>query len=311
MTPGPGIKPYHYCYMGSYRPFAYMPYFNSAYIHRKPSTRQLKTLLDYWDDLDTYKLDYNPSGMYSPVVRGEISRILNIETLAIRQLRIKLYKPDEKDDIDIVLDIGKAYEIKYITEGGVKTAAGILKGIDSSIPDTVCRYIGEFNEQVITAWIALDCSTIANSDKRKIYIASIRDIKEIELEGYEPSKVDQSSMSDTQKLAYLMNMIPEFINKLDEILLKVADNDQIINELKSMDPAEKLDYIMNILYGHIGENLTHHFSQQNSINKALNIPIEPETYTNEYVMPPKFTPKNKSNDDQKIDKIENKESYFW
>ena len=315
MTPGPGIKPYHYCYAGSYRPFAYMPYYNSAYIHRKPNTRQLRTLLDYWDDMETYKLDYMPADMYAPIVRGEIARILNIETLAIRQLRIKLYHAEEKDDVDVVLELGKAYEIKYVTEGGVKTAVGILKGIDSSIPDTVCRYVGEFNEQVITAWIAMDCSTTANSDKRKIYIASIRDIKEIELEGYEAEEVDPSNMSDTQKLSYLVNLFPEIANKIEEILLKVVDNNDILNEIKDMDYPQKIDYIMNLLYNHIGENLLHHFNQQRGINSALNIPIEPSAVENEYKMPPKFKPKEKptSNTEEPTnsESTENKDTYIW
>ena len=48
----------------------------------------------------------------------------------------------------------------------------------------------------------MDCSTNGKSDKRKIYVASIRAIEEVpeDDEDYIPPTIDAEAMSDTEKL---------------------------------------------------------------------------------------------------------------
>lgn len=114
-----------------------------------------------------------------PINRDDIPNIINIETTLKLSLELTLYGVTEKDDKKVTLETGKCYTVKYITECGLQVITGILTIIDSNIPLTPLRYVGEYNnEYVDTCYIGLDCSTVGKSDRRKIFISSIRDIKE-------------------------------------------------------------------------------------------------------------------------------------
>ena len=246
--PGPYIRDGHYLY-GSMINQPYPAYYNSSWYHRKPPRRLLSSF-DFFDDGSVYLPDQSTANPNDPIIRSDkISNIINIETISFRTLRIKLYAVKEEDDTDIVLELGKGYSITYITEVGLKIATGILKIIDSNIPDKCTRYIGEFNETVTTAWIGLDCSVVGKSDKRKIYVASIRAIEEADISDpdYVPPELNGGDISDSAKLSFLYNFLPGLGDKLDQILIKVADNDQIMDKLAEMNPIEKLDYIIGLI----------------------------------------------------------------
>jgi len=247
--PGPYVRDGHYMY-GNVFIQPYPAYYNSSWYHRRPPRRFISDL-EFFDDGHLYVPQTPVDPAEGQIVRSEIaSRIVNIETLAFRSLRIKLYALKEEDDTDIVLEIGKQYAITYTTEGGLKVANGILKIIDSSIPDTCTRYIGQFNETVATAWIGMDCSVAGKSDKRKIFIASIRAIEEVpeDDENYIPPTVDVEEMSDSEKLNIILNMMPDFNSKLDIIIHNLAtDTDDIIDKLNELDPTQKLAYIISKL----------------------------------------------------------------
>lgn len=246
--PGPYIRDGHYLY-GSMINQPYPAYYNSSWYHRKPPRRLLSSF-DFFDDGSVYLPDQSTANPNDPIIRSDkISNIINIETISFRTLRIKLYAVKEEDDTDIVLELGKGYSITYITEVGLKVATGILKIIDSNIPDKCTRYIGEFNETVTTAWIGLDCSVVGKSDKRKIYVASIRAIEEADISDpdYVPPELNGGDISDSAKLNFLYNFLPGLGDKLDQILIKVADNDQIMDKLAEMNPIEKLDYIIGLI----------------------------------------------------------------
>ena len=246
--PGPYIRDGHYLY-GSMINQPYPAYYNSSWYHRKPPRRSFSSF-DFFDDGSVYLPDQSTANPNDPIIRSDkISNIINIETISFRTLRIKLYAVREEDDTDMVLELGKGYSITYITETGLKVATGILKIIDSNIPDKCTRYIGEFNETVTTAWIGLDCSVVGKSDKRKIYVASIRAIEEADITDpdYVPPELNGGDISDSAKLNFLYNFLPGLGDKLDQILIKVADNDQIMDKLAEMDPIEKLDYIIGLI----------------------------------------------------------------
>ena len=250
-APGPSHGPYvqdgHYMY-GNMLNQPYPAYYNSSWYHREPPRRSLSSLIEFFDDGSVYVGDAKPNGTKpGPIVRGTSTNIINVETIAFKSLRVKLYALKEEDDVDVLLELGKRYSVTYITEGGMMLATGILKYIDSSIPDTCTRYVGEFNETVATAWIGLDCSTEGRSDKRKIYVASIRGLEDATDPDYVPPEIDPEIMSDSEMLIALMKAMPGFNNKLDQILLKVADNDEIMDKLNDMDVTEKVNYIINKL----------------------------------------------------------------
>ena len=248
--PGPYIKDSHYVY-GKPLQQPYPAYYNSSWYHRKPPRRYLSDMLWFLDDGSAYTIDNRPSDPNERVNRSlKNINVLNIETVAMHSLRIKLYGPTEEEDIDLILEIGKMYDIMYVTEGGLKIAHGVLKLIDSTIPDTCTRYIGEFNSTVNTAWIALDCSTVGKSDKRKIYIASIRFIQEVEDPEYNELSVELEDMSDSQKLNEILEQLPILNTKLDKILLNLFKHDSDIKfKLDKMNPAEKLNFIISYLSG--------------------------------------------------------------
>ena len=76
---------------------------------------------------------------------------------------------------------GSRYAVTYITEHGLITSIGRLEIIGDSVPDVCTRYVNATNMAAAsTAYIGMDCSTEGNSDKRKIYIATIRFIQAIE-----------------------------------------------------------------------------------------------------------------------------------
>lgn len=246
--PGPYIQDGHYMYGNAFiQP--YPAYYNSSWMHRKPPMRTFPNR-EFIDDGSQYISDNSSSTAGEAIMRSTTANaIVNIETRLINSLEITLYRMKEEDDTNLVLEIGKMYSVVYMTEGGLKVAKGILRLIDTTIPDECQRYIGEFNESVITAWIGLDCSTVGKSDKRKIYIASIRGLEEVPEDDsdYQPPEIDTNEMTSAQKLEFLVNNMASFNDKLDNILAKVEDNDQIIDKLTELDPAEKLAYIINKL----------------------------------------------------------------
>ena len=245
--PGPYIRDGHYMY-GNCFIQPYPAYYNCSWYHRKPPRRYISDL-EVHDDGCMYVAE-DPLDPNAPIIRSSIAgKVINIETLAFRSLRIKLYAMNEEDDIDLVLEIGKQYAVTYMSEGGLKVANGVLKVIDGSIPDECVRYIGQFNETVATAWIGLDCSTAGKSDKRKIFIASIRGIEEVpeDDESYIPPTVDVEGMSVSDKLNTLLDIMPGFSNRINLILAKVADNDQIMDKLAELDPTERIAYIISLL----------------------------------------------------------------
>lgn len=247
--PGPYVRDDHYLY-GSSLNQPYPSYYNAAWLHKKPKTRRLEGLMTYFDDDSVYK----PSNMIGDP-NDDIIRfpnkynLINIETIRFSSLRIKLYAMKEEDDVDIVLELGKRYSVTYLTEGGLAVTTGILKVIDSTIPDTCVRYVGNYNETVATAWIGIDASTVGNSNKLKIYVASIRGIEEAPIDdpSYVPPVIDTDVLTDSQKLARLIDLFSLFDNRLNQILTKVADNDQIMGKLEELNPTEKLDIIMNLI----------------------------------------------------------------
>ena len=272
---GPYVQGGHYMYGRSLNQ-PYPAYYNSSWFHRPSPRRDLFSLLEFYDDGSVYVCDNKPADSTAPIVRSaQAANIINIETLAVRSLRIKLYALKEEDDIDLLLELGKAYSVVYLTEGGLKVATGVLKVIDTTIPDTCVRYVGEFNETVSTAWIGLDCSTTGKSDKRKIFIASIRGIEEAVIDdpNYVPPEVDPSGMTDSEKLNTLLENLPKFHNKLDAILTKVADNDEIVPLIKSLDLPEKLDAISVLITDGVDALKNklnyHHDTALTALNKVI------------------------------------------
>lgn len=115
--------------------------------------------------------------------------VINIETSIEKTLKVTIYGTSKDQDKTVEMKVGNRYAITYITEHGLIMSIGRLEIISESVPDECTRYINAVNMSAVsTAYIGMDCSTEGNSDKRKIYIATIRYIQELE-DGEEAEEV--------------------------------------------------------------------------------------------------------------------------
>ena len=133
------------------------------------------------------------------IVRNPLMmNLINIETSLIKSLKVTLYGINKDMDKTIIMNLGKRYAVTYITEIGLIMSVGYLKVISDSVPDECTKYIGSNMSIASTAYIGLDCSTEGNSDKKKIYISSIRYIEEVNDEDNKDQKDDKSDNTDTK-----------------------------------------------------------------------------------------------------------------
>ena len=104
--------------------------------------------------------------------------VVNIETSVVKTLKVTIYGTSTDKDKTVDMKVGNKYAVTYITEHGLIVSVGRLEVISDSVPDECTRYINATNMAAAsTAYIGMDCSTEGNSDKRKIYIGSIRYIQ--------------------------------------------------------------------------------------------------------------------------------------
>ena len=199
-----------------------VPYYNNTRYHRKPSPRQFPDNRPY-DDGTEYKEDtsVNDTG---EVLRQELPNVLNMETWIEKRLKVVLYGVKAEDDQEFTLEIGKRYAISYITESGLKTADGYLRFLSTSIPEECVRYAGNYSDAAMQSFIGMDCSKKGISDKRKIYINTIRAITELEDdEDYEAPAV-VGTINDLlqlllKKIGYLeSDCCPAMIEKVNSIM---------------------------------------------------------------------------------------------
>lgn len=121
-----------------------------------------------------------------PLITDDIIRdplaysVIEIATSIVKTLKVNIYAIDKNQDKTIEMRVGNRYAITYLTEHGLIVSVGRLEIISDSVPDDCTRYIKTTNMSAAsTAYIGMDCSTEGNSDKRKIYIATIRNIQEL------------------------------------------------------------------------------------------------------------------------------------
>lgn len=123
--------------------------------------------------------------------------VINIESTVIKTLKITIYGTSADKDKTVEMKIGDRYAITYITEHGLITSVGRLEVISESVPDACTRYINAINMAAVsTAYIGMDCSTEGNSDKRKIYISTIRYIQELKDDDEPEQVITTKSLKD-------------------------------------------------------------------------------------------------------------------
>ena len=143
-----------------------------------------------------------------------ITNLANIESSIDKVLTITLYGAKKDLDKTIKMRIGNKYCVTYLTERGLTTVTGIFKELSENVPDKCTKYIGNYTSVTSSACIGLDCSTSGSSDKRLIYIASIRYIEEIFEEGDDP----YGDLTQDEKLRKMLIDISLTLNGIEEYL---------------------------------------------------------------------------------------------
>lgn len=196
-----------------------IPYYNSTLEHKKPPLREFPCKA-IKDDGEPYKQLILPKCCETCKKCNAINRnmivnnFVNIETYIDKILTVTLYGLTKEYDKTIKLKIGNKYCVTYITEAGIQTITGVFKELSDNIPDNCLRYIGNFNSVTSAAYIGLDCSTIGASDKRLIYIASIRYIEEIFDEDDDP----YASLTQQEKIIKLYTDIQTTLSSINKYI---------------------------------------------------------------------------------------------
>ena len=143
-----------------------------------------------------------------------VNTFVNIQSYIDKILVIKLYGITKDLDKTIKLKIGNKYCISYITERGLATVTGVFKEISENTPDECITYIGNFGNITTTAYIGLDCSTEGQSDKRLIYIGSIRNIQEI----YDENDDPYNNLTQEEKIIKSYSDLQTTIESINEFI---------------------------------------------------------------------------------------------
>ena len=246
---GPYILDGHYMYGNTMMEHRPIPYYNSTRWHKKPGLRD------------------SEASAYGITRSSLLSNFVDIETSIEKILNVTIYGINESMDVTVQMHVGNRYAITYVTESGLKTAIGYLKVISDGIPDECMRYIGKYNAVATAAYIGLDCSAEGLSDKRMIYIATIRGITELgEGEAYVEPETDDSDLSDTQKLLKILGILAEIRSferndaedeYAEQIMAKLSEMDDVLGAIKTNtdNTLIALDGIIDKL-ANIGDVLT-------------------------------------------------------
>jgi hypothetical protein len=210
-----------------------VPYYNHTKHHACKTGRFRGLSAErVFDDGSEYTTDDTNSD--GNIIRGNVPNIINVETMMVKTLKVYLYGTSEEYDQSYTLEVGKRYAITYVTEQGMKVADGYLRFLSSSIPEECTKYVGEYSDSATQGFIGVDCSTKGVSDKRKIYIATIRGIECLEDdEDYVAPSEDDSvkKYSILERLEEILNELEsngcdccvEASEKMDEINLKLTE----------------------------------------------------------------------------------------
>ena len=195
-----------------------MPRYNCAIRHKGPGLRDFpfNAIRDDGFPYQEYTSDSYCNGCKkcNGINRYLMNNLVNIETYIDKVLTVTLYGASKDLDKTIKMRIGNKYCITYITEKGLQTVSGTFKELSTNIPDDCTRYMGIYNSISTTAYICMDCSTAGESDKRIIYIASIRYIQEL----FDDEEEQYSDLSQEEKLNYLYTNITSVITNLNQFM---------------------------------------------------------------------------------------------
>ena len=225
-----------------------IPQYNSTLHHKKHALRDFpnNAIRDDGMPYNIYAKPLHPSCCNISCKRKDginpiAANIINIESSIDRVLTITLYGVTQDLDKKIKLIIGNKYAITYITEYGFETVTGTLGEISKGVPDDCTKYVGNFNSSVTAAYIGLDCSTNGKSDKRLIYIASIRYIEAV----FDDDEDNHPEMTPDEKLNNMLTMISSSISLINQYIETNTQNEEPNPDENAEESNEKPDKCKN------------------------------------------------------------------
>lgn len=230
---GPYIVDGHYMYGNTYCIDQHKPpYYNTICHHLAPALRGFppRMIANHQGDGVGYSEpesmnQTDSDGTCTAVVRSSsMPNVVSVTARKITTLRIKIWGTKSTEDYTTDLELGNRYAITYLTPGGFAVADGYLTYIDSSISDDCTTYVGNYSEDVVQSYIGLDCSTKGKSDKRKIYISSIRKIEALEADAeYEPG-IEVDGLSTDDRINAVLKQIIRMNCILESGIIGIGDD---------------------------------------------------------------------------------------
>ena len=176
---------YHEQYHGGGHPIHYgSPQSSGSGYDSSSDNDELITIEDEYDGLpryDTPHPDPNSSLVHhhkherSLIRDEEVGNIIRVKSKIIEKLAVTLYSNIADRDVYVEMEIGKKYGVKWIDPKGVQTCRGILINFKASQRSTIYQPVNADGY-----YIVMDCSTPGRSIINNIFIASIRDIVEVD-----------------------------------------------------------------------------------------------------------------------------------
>lgn len=237
---------HHYTY-GTILDDPRMPRYDCTIRHKGPGLRDFpfNAIRDDGFPYQEYTSDSYCDGCKkcNGINRDLMNNLVNIETYIDKVLTVTLYGKSKDLDKTIKMRIGNKYCVTYITEKGLQTVTGTFKELSTNIPDDCTRYMGIYNNISTTAYICMDCSTAGESDKRIIYIASIRYIEEL----FDNEEEQYTDLSQEEKLNYLYTNVTSVITNLNQF---IEDYYNSITEDESEEDGQEEEIDPKPLNGH-------------------------------------------------------------
>lgn len=239
--PGPYISDGNYRFGVTHYTQPYPPEYNCTGSHRVPNLRQpaADTFRDDGVPYTSYLEDNtNPCatcGRCNRINRNKmLTSLVNLETSITKFLRVKLYGATQDLNKTVLMKEGNKYCISYLTEQGVATVTGTYRGVSTNVPEECTSFIGNYSALASSAYICMDCSTAGTSDKRLIYIASIRYIEEVYDEGDDPF----FELTQEEKIKSMVLSINDAIATINNYVKDVTNSDESSEDASTADPTK-------------------------------------------------------------------------
>lgn len=206
-----------------------VPQYAAVKHHNLPLRTDKKPYYPYDDGMD-YQIDESPEGILTKeeIEALGLKSITELESRIKKTLVITIYGSSKEEDKTVELIENKKYSIVYITRFGMKKIEGKFRFISTSTPELSTKYINQDAASFAQSYIGIDCSKEGESDKRVIYINTIRDIKLIEEITIPQIAPGEGTNSKLEEILKSITEIKESVTKANHNIDKLKEDSLFI-----------------------------------------------------------------------------------